>query len=182
VTAALDTVARVARGPQKRRVDPAKEVERAAAHAFLVEVMKEFDDVGLHVARKLGVSPSLISEAFAKRKPVGPELARALARYRNVLVDEVYGRARPQTIYKPDRYPNLEKAIEREAAAIPEAVRVDTLSRCRSIAMNFPSDRSVGEWIDELHAVARSVRRAMKTGDALTGRPYDEDDTPPGES
>jgi hypothetical protein len=170
------------RGPQKRRKGATTPAEQTAARAFLEDVMKDFDGVGLHAAKKLGVSASTISQCRGPEatKPIGAEFAGVLARYRGVGVDEVYGRSKARSVYKPARYPNLERALEREGPEITEAIRADVFARARSLAMNYPTDRAVGEWEEELHSLARSIRRAQKTGDAITGRPYDEDDTPPG--
>lgn len=81
-------------------------------------------------------------------------------------------------VYDGARYPNLERAIELMQSKLLD----DTIERCRGAAMHLGFDRSVGEWVDELGLVNRSLRRQQKTGDADQGRLLeDEDDTPKGD-
>lgn len=175
-----NSLAPMAKGAQKRKVDPARDREQVAAVAFVRELVSRYASQQ-EAAKALGLSASLISEALKPNpgRPVGPKLARAAAVLAGVSIDEVYGRLPVRQLYKPDRYPNLEVAVTTARVLLGEQFD-EAVERARSIAMHFPTDRSVGEWVDELQSVARSIRRASKTGDAYTGRSLeDDDDTPP---
>jgi hypothetical protein len=176
------TVVLMGKGPQKRKPDGGKAAEQRAAVALLRELQKGHG-TGLALAKALGVSPSLVSEVLkpGASKPVGPTLARAMATLANVSIDEVWGRTPTRQVFKPERYPNLETAIT-TAASLLGAHLDEAAQRARSIAMHYPTDRSVGEWVDELQSIARSIRRAAKTGETYGERALeDDDDTPKGD-
>ncbi len=152
---------------QKRKPDLDREQRREAARRRLVELVQTVGE-GKRVAELLGVSPSLVSEAISGGRAVGPKLADALAKHLEISLDEVYGGAPLRATFKPERYPNLVEAL---ALIKPDH---ETDRRMRTIAMSWPTDLTLGEWVDEVKKMAGSVKRA-----AELGRAYDDDDTPP---
>jgi hypothetical protein len=75
-----------------------------------------------------------------------------------------------RTIHEDARYPNLEEALQLMRPRILD----ETYERQRSIAMHYPTDLSVGEWVDQIKRLDASVRKGAE------GRPLEEDDdTPP---
>lgn len=167
------------KGPQRRKNDPVRRAEQAAAYKNFLAALERLASTGLVAAKALDVSPSLVSEVREQTKPVGPKMARGIANVLKISLDEVWGRPAPaRTVYRPERYPNLEKAILRMADADADAA--DAVERLRGVAGHWPSDLSVGAWEEQIEEMRRSIRRARKTGDAIGGRPDDdEDDTPP---
>jgi transcriptional regulator with XRE-family HTH domain len=161
----------------KKRANPQEAIERQHALDYLLDVLKEFPSQKA-AAQALGVSPSLITEARSGSRPMAKTLIEAVARHKGVLPDVVLGRLKDHTVVLPARYPNLEEALTLLTPMLKEPDREEVLARARSIGQSWPTDRSVGEWVDQVKALARDVSRARKFGEAPRLLD-DEDDTPP---
>jgi transcriptional regulator with XRE-family HTH domain len=74
-----------------------------------------------------------------------------------------------------DRYPNLQAAIGK----CRDDVLSVTIERIKRIALHYPSDLEIGEWVHELLRLDAQFRREMKTGEALGRDIANEDDAPP---
>lgn len=156
----------------------AVEKEQQILTAYVAERLRELKRGGMSqraMAEKGGISAAQLSNVLDGTRRAGGKTARAVARILGttwakleedaaawaakrsasvVAFAAVPLRVRERTESDAASYPRLLEAIElRKGTALPI-----TLERVIAIAMNWPADRSVGEWIDEIDRLDASFR------------------------
>jgi transcriptional regulator with XRE-family HTH domain len=164
--------------------------EDRALNAYLAEKLEEWLRAGpkrtqAEAARIAKVSGAQLSNLRHESRGAGMKTIKGLSKLFGMSIGQIeeeaakFASTRPRPALRlvelDARYPNLKEAIAyRQAKALPV-----TLERIQKIALHWPSDKSTGEWIDEIDRLDRDFRTEQKTGVAASVVVADEDDAPP---
>jgi len=156
---------------------------------YLSERLKEWlakpGNTQARAAKLAGVSTAQISNLKDGSRGAGIKTIRGVSKVLGMTIAQVEAEAakleatRPRpaerTVELEQRYPNLVEAIALRRGKVLSV----TLERIAGIALHWPNDRSVGEWIDDIDNLDRQLRREVKTGERADRELPDEDDAPP---